>query len=130
MKQSIIIVIIGLAAMLLLAWATSTPDKMEYNPPKKKKAKTEDVRVVNGALQIVSSGTVPYVEKYLKDNLNDAQSYEPIEWSDLVDIGNGMTIVKHKYRAKNEFGASVININMFYLDQQGKVVSVTPANDN
>lgn len=70
-----------------------------------------------------SDGNVKQVEKYLKDNLNDPNSYQPIEWSKVVKNGS-MFKVRHKYRAKNGFGALMIYNQVFTVDSIGNVIFV------
>lgn len=71
--------------------------------------------------------SVHQVEKYLKKNILDPDSYDPIEWSAVQKIQNGVNYsfyVRHKFRAKNTFGGYVIENKIFYLDINGKVVKV------
>ena len=71
--------------------------------------------------------SVHQVEKYLKKNILDPDSYDPIEWSAVQKIQNGVDYsfyVRHKFRAKNTFGGYVIENKIFYLDINGEVVKV------
>lgn len=67
-------------------------------------------------------GSVQQVERYLKANLKDPDSYQSIEWSKVVKADGGGFIVRHKYRAKNGFGGYNIEEQIFILDAQGKVL--------
>ena len=78
------------------------------------------VKVENSAWD----GSVSQVKKYLRSNLKDPDSYESIEWGNVVKTDNGY-MVRHKYRAKNSFGGYMVDNNVFYLDFQGNVVSVS-----
>lgn len=78
------------------------------------------VKVENSSID----GSVSQVKRYLKNNLKDPNSYESIEWSNVVETDNGYT-VRHKYRAKNSMGGYVIENQIFYLDFQGNVTSVS-----
>ncbi len=74
-------------------------------------------------------GSVYQVERWLKDNLKDPDSFKAIEWSPVVEVPPGSSlphkfIVRCKYRAKNSFGGYVIEQKMFYLDSEGNVVNV------
>lgn len=69
-------------------------------------------------------GSVRQVKDYLKQNLKDPKSYEPIEWSEVYRNGNNY-IVRHKYRAKNSFGGYVISNQKFVLNSEGNIISVT-----
>ena len=69
--------------------------------------------------------SVSQVERYLKANLSDADSYESMEWSAVNEMsGNGeyKYWVRHKYRAKNSYGGYVIENKIFYLDSNGNVI--------
>jgi hypothetical protein len=62
------------------------------------------------------------VEKYIKDNMNDPDSYEHektsyIEFSDYL-------VVTTKYRGNNKFGAKVLQENTFKVDYNGNVVQM------
>ena len=51
-------------------------------------------------------------------------SFVNVEWGNVVKTDNGY-MVRHKYRAKNSFGGYMVDNNVFYLDFQGNVVSVS-----
>jgi hypothetical protein len=75
--------------------------------------------------------SVSNVERYLKANLSDPNSYESIEWSAVNEMtGNGdyKYWVRHKYRAKNSYGGYVIENKIFYLDSNGNVNDVKDVN--
>ena len=55
-----------------------------------------------------SDGSVWQVKEYLKQNLNDASSYEPVSWTDVVLTQDNCYVVEHSYRAKNGFGALML----------------------
>lgn len=69
-------------------------------------------------------GSVKQVKDYLKKNLKDPDSYESIEWSDVVKQSDGTFRVRHKYRAKNSFGGYVIENQLFVLDNNGNVIDI------
>lgn len=79
------------------------------------------IEVKNSSLD----GSVSQVVKYLKNNLKDPDSYESIEWGNVTETDNGY-IVRHKYRAKNSFGGYVIENQIFQIDWQGNITSVSP----
>lgn len=66
-------------------------------------------------------GSVSQVKDYLNKNLKDPESYESIEWGAVKKTNDGYK-VSHKYRAKNSFGALVIENTVFYLNSVGNVV--------
>jgi hypothetical protein len=70
-----------------------------------------------------TTGSVEQVESYLKSNLNDPKSYQPVEWSNVVKKGN-LYCVRHKYRAKNGFGALMLYNQVFTMDSVGTVINV------
>jgi hypothetical protein len=65
-------------------------------------------------------GSVPEVERYLKTVLNDPGSYEHIRSTQAVGEGD-YWVVASSFRAKNGFGALIINTKKFYI-QRGQVV--------
>jgi hypothetical protein len=73
-------------------------------------------------------GSVHQVERWLKKNLKDPDSFEAIEWSDVVELkgeSNGAKyVVRCKYRAKNSFGGFIIDEQLFYMDAEGNVLAV------
>lgn len=68
-------------------------------------------------------GSVLQVYNYLQNNLKDRQSYESIEWSEVIENQKGF-MVRHKYRAKNGFGGYNIENQLFYMDKEGNVINV------
>ncbi len=86
-------------------------------------SRDHEKKVVNSYLD----GSVWQVKEYLKKNLNDADSYDPIEWSEVQQFDyviNHKYLVRHKYRAKNEFGGTILFNQVFYLDSNGVVVKI------
>lgn len=81
-------------------------------------------------------GSVPCVEDYIKEHLNDPSSYESVEWTKVVKLDTSFARLYSgaqyatvaKYRAKNGFGALVLQKTMFYFTDYGKVVYAQ--NDN
>ena len=71
----------------------------------------------------VWDGSVYQVKNYLKRSLKDPDSYEGIEWSNVIENSNGTYTVRHKYRARNSFGGMVFENWMFVLDEHGNVIS-------
>lgn len=87
-------------------------------------------KVSNSALD----GSVRQVVQYLNETLNDPNSYESIEWSPVTDFEQSSNdsyryMVRHKYRATNPLGFKIINNQLFYLNQNGKVVDVKDFNE-
>jgi hypothetical protein len=100
--------VMGFMAILLIGTCLSTP-----STPTPKKA-----TVYNGY-----DGSVYQVETYLERTLNDADSYEGIEWSKVLQRTDGTFAVRHKYRAANAFGAKIIINEVFTLDSKGNVIA-------
>ena len=80
----------------------------------------DEIPVTNSGLD----ASVYQVEQFLDDNLNDPDSYDPIEWSAVQPTKNGY-YVRHKYRARNGFGGMNIENKIFYLDKDGNVTGYT-----
>lgn len=71
-------------------------------------------------------GSVKQVEDYLENTLNDPDSYSSVEWGTVVkNPDTKWYIVRHKYRAKNVFGGTIIKHQVFTLDSLGIVLSVS-----
>lgn len=71
-------------------------------------------------------GSVKQVEDYLENTLNDPDSYSSVEWGTVVkNPDTKWYIVRHKYRAKNVFGGTIIKHQVFTLDSLGTVLSVS-----
>lgn len=87
------------------------------------KASVSHETVVNSAWD----GSVYQVERYLKRNLKDPDSYQGIEWSRVAPSDDGGYYVRHTYRAKNGFGGYVIENKVFYLSSQGNVLLAVPS---
>ncbi|MCD8030051.1 MAG: hypothetical protein LUF85_04280 [Bacteroides sp.] len=59
------------------------------------------------------------IKQYLKENLNDPSSYQPVSFGELEVYSTkyGQLInMKHKYRAKNAMGAIILEENTFEFD--------------
>ena len=67
-------------------------------------------------------GSVYQVEKYLKANLKDPDSYEGMEWGKVIE-NNSNFIVRHKYRARNSFGGYVVEEYIFTLNIDGIIIA-------
>jgi hypothetical protein len=70
-------------------------------------------------------GSVYQVKNYLKKTLKDPDSYEGIEWSEVIKNNNGTYTVRHKFRARNSFGGMVVENYVFVLNETGEVISAT-----
>ena len=98
--------VLGIALGLYLISLIFSPEDSSYG------------KVQNNGLD----SSVWQVERYLKNNLKDPDSYEAIEWSAVNEMENGNGYyVRHKYRAKNSFGGYVIENKVFFLDSDGNV---------
>ena len=85
--------------------------------------KKEPVSVVHND---VLDASVRQVKQFLKKNLNDPESYDGVEWSPVSQNPHTKWfIVRHKYRAKNQYGATQIYNQFFTLDSLGTVISIS-----
>lgn len=69
-------------------------------------------------------GSVYQVERFLDKNLKDPDSYQAIEWGNVVGTDTGF-IVRVKFRAKNSFGGYEVAHKLFSLDKSGAVTSAS-----
>ena len=70
--------------------------------------------------------SVLQVKRYLRQILKDPDSYEGVDWSKVVttyEPGGIRYKVRHRYRAKNSYGAVVTNNQIFYMDAEGNVIN-------
>jgi hypothetical protein len=73
------------------------------------------------------NGTVAPVDRYLKRTLNDYDSAEYVEWSQVIKSewqGKPAWAVKLKLRAKNAFGAKIIKDVIFFIRQNEVIEAV------
>ena len=72
--------------------------------------------------------SVHQVERYIKNNLSDPNSFEVIQWSKVRDMSHSQNGYRYKvmvkYRTRNGFGGYEIQSNIFFLDKKGNVVDV------
>jgi uncharacterized protein YgiM (DUF1202 family) len=71
--------------------------------------------------------SVQTVEDYLMSHLNDASTYEAVEWYKMTRVrydGQMVWGVRHKYRAANKFGAKILKDQVFFMEEKGKVIGV------
>lgn len=111
-----LLAVIGLIVMsVLIAGAFSdSPEQQE---------KKEPLAVVHND---VLDASVLQVKQFLKKNLNDPESYDGVEWSPVSQNPHTKWfIVRHKYRAKNQYGAMQIFNQIFTLDSLGTVISIS-----
>jgi len=93
-------------------------------------AEDDKETVAEDSLPIVHNsnwdGSVRQVKDFLKENLNDPDSYEAVTWSPVQqNPDNHDFIVRHKYRARNGFGGLMIYDQIFTLDSLGDVINVS-----
>ncbi len=119
-------IIVGTILIAIFAGITAVRTKSATNEAETARAtKTKKVEKVETAVVFNSpwDGGVYQVERYLKDNLKDPDSYESITWYNVITIGTGFRVM-HKYRAKNSFGGYAISQKVFTLDSKGSVIGV------
>ena len=110
---------LGIAVLVLFAMVLNKEDK----EPEKV---AETVAVQQYAIVNQWDGSVTEVKNYLRNNLNDWDSYESMEWSKVAPAdGGGSFLVRHKYRAANGFGAKIIQHQVFQVSANGTILSVT-----
>lgn len=120
-KWSAMIGLGGGFIVALLAVLVLTLPPMWYSDVTAEAAKAESTKdvVTNSSWD----ASVKQVDKWLRDNLNDPKSLEIVEWSKVVKTEDGSGyLVRCKYRAKNSFGAMVLENKIFALDKDGAVI--------
>lgn len=76
------------------------------------------------------NGSVPCVEKHIKNTLKDPDSYKSYKWSKVEKNTDGTFLVAHEYGAKNGYGGMVKKAKYFTYDSNGKILSAKPASFN
>lgn len=115
-RAKINLLCIGVVSFWLIVFGISTCDD---STNKQDQVKTPKEIVFNSEWD----GSVKQVEDYLKNTLNDPDSYKSVEWSPVGKSATaGQFFVRHKYRAKNGFGGVVTKDQIFTLDSLGTIV--------
>lgn len=73
-----------------------------------------------------------FVDYYLKKNLKDAKSYEEVSYTSDYSYTKGCYEVTIKYRAKNSFGALVLETisgDVYFEDDNVSIRNVSTGND-
>ena len=110
LNLSILAVIALIVVSVLVAGAFSdSPEPQE---------KKEPVAIVHND---VLDASVRQVKQFLKKNLNDGVEWSPVSQNPHTK----WFIVRHKYRAKNQYGATQIYNQIFTLDSLGTVISIS-----
>ena len=65
-------------------------------------------------------GSVPAVERYLKNVMNDPGSYDHVRTGQVSGEGDYWVVISG-FRGKNAFGGLVVTVKKFYI-QQNQVV--------
>lgn len=98
-------------------------DKIEDSKSLAKKA--SKIEKTPEALQISygEDSSISGVKKYLKNNLDNFNSYKSIKWGETTKKGR-FYMIEHEYKSKNSFGESSINNQIFTLDSKHRVLFV------
>ena len=109
----ITLIIFAVIAINILGWGF-----------KKCSAPSEEDMLPHTKIEVKSNGTIVPVANYLKNTLNDPNSYQPIEWSRIIETDKGEYSVRHRYRAKNAFNALIVCDQVFSMDSLGNIINV------
>jgi hypothetical protein len=94
------------------------------NPDTSQPKGFDAVEVVDAPVEERVDYTTP-VRVYLRNNLNDWDSYDSEGYGEPVEIGphngNKAWSVVHEYRAKNGFGGVILNRTIFYFTKEDGV---------
>lgn len=109
--------ILVVAVFLIIVFSSladsCSPKKTSYSPPPKPVIRNSEW-----------DGSVYQVERWLKNNLKDPDSFEAIAWGKVERTTNGYS-VWCRYRAKNSFGGYVVEAQKFTINDDGVVTSAT-----
>jgi chromosome segregation ATPase len=93
-------------------------EQKEQDLVRQREARKVAVQHQRGRMPLGSDRSVSAVDAYLKDVLNDPDSYKPDECGPVVADGP-FWVVTCSFRAKNGFGALVLDRARFYLQSTG-----------
>ncbi len=130
LSESIIIGVVFSIVGVVIVYGISYFISYRIDEGKKEdKAKAERIAKyrANKETSVTNSGwdgSVSQVKSWLKSNVKDPSSLDFIEWSEVERISSGYR-VRVKYRAKNSFGALVIENKIFYMNSDGSVTRST-----
>lgn len=118
-----LMILVAIVVGLIVIASALLPD-----PPPKPKTQMELIKEKYPNFPENSSwdGSVFTAKQALKQSLNDPDSYESVEWYQVVSQGDGTFFVKHRFRAANAFGAKILQTYGFVLDSAGNVLKIVP----
>jgi hypothetical protein len=105
----------------------STPEAIARRYPDNKPPEIETKHWAPKKLvgkEIESSPQYLVAEEYLNANVNDPRSLIIASYSEIAELDDGLTAIRIRYRAKNAFGALVLEDKVFGFDKNHKVVYV------
>jgi len=124
-----------LLLMLALGFIAAITSPNSDNQPKPKKqvpaatvnTASEEKKVADNSTVMNSAwdGSVWQVKRYLEGNLKDPDSFNAIEWSEVIKTPSGGYVVRCKYRAKNSYGGFIVSNQLFSLDAAGNITKYT-----
>lgn len=92
--------------------------------PSQKTASTSPSKKLETVMNSAWDGSVWQAEDYIKRRLKDPESFEAIEWGQVVLVPGGTYQVRCLYRAKNSFGGFAIEQVLLELDRDGNVTNM------
>ena len=101
--------LIGLVIILAIALGDKNPS-VKINPD-----------ITNSSFD----GSVLVCEQYIKQRLNDRSSYESVNWTKVVETQDGLLTTTATFRAKNAFGAYILQTLTFTYTKEGTIISAT-----
>ena len=113
-KQIAIIVAVLVVFAIVGSLTEKTPDNNNKHQERVDKVK---------ALFSAWDGSCYNVERYIKEHMNDADSYEHVKTAYAIQKEDKI-LVETTYRGSNALGAKVINTNKFLIDIDGNILSV------
>lgn len=114
------LLVVALSAWVIVEYSTEAPVRHVAATPVV--AERQPLAVVRNSPW---DGSVAQIERYLKNNLRDPDSFEAISWGEVVNDGERFS-AWCKYRAKNGFGGYSVEHQVFVMDQAGVVIAVLP----
>lgn len=119
-KRIILFIVVPLVVLLIIG---SAIDSNEADTVSSENTKQQEHVDKVKALFSAWDGSCYSAERYIKEHMNDADSYEHVKTVYAVQKDDKI-LVETTYRGNNALGAKVINTSSFLIDLDGNILKV------
>lgn len=113
--------LVGFIIVIGILWNAVPNDTNSNSSKSKSESKTNEERVND--LQSGYDGSIRSVVKFVKNSMNDPESFEHVE-TRTGFYEKESFIVSMKYRGKNQFGGVITKYIDVKLDYSGNIISI------